>query len=110
MASGDDLLVGTESVPQAEQSLSWRSGYLVFRESTLAEAAAEFNRYNSLRITIADPSVASIRLSGKFRTTDAEAFIRLLEGGFRIQARRSANRIDLVSASAHVGDSRQSLV
>jgi len=86
-------------VPDAavEESLSWRSGYLTFHEDTLRAAVAELNRYNSRKIVIADPAVAGLRLSGKFRTTEYEAFVRLLEGGFPIHAQRLEHQIILTS-------------
>lgn len=82
-----------------EESLSWRNGYLTFREDTLRDAVAEFNRYNSRKIVIEDPAVGSIRLSGKFRTHEYEAFVRLLEGGFPIHARRLDHEIILTSSN-----------
>ena len=98
-ATGDDLLVQNATIPQAEESLSWRTGYLIFRETTLADAVAEFNRYNLRKLVIDDPSVASIRLSGKFRTADFEAFVRLLEGGFPIHAQHAQEQIILTSST-----------
>lgn len=98
-ATEDDLLVQSATIPQAEESLSWRTGYLIFRETTLADAVAEFNRYNLTKIVVDDPSVASIRLSGKFHTTDFEAFIRLLEGGFPIHAQHSQEQIILTAST-----------
>jgi transmembrane sensor len=86
-ASDGDVLVQKTSLPQAEEILSWRLGYLTFRETSLAEAVEEFNRYNTHKIAIADPQVASIRISGTFRPTNYEAFVRLLEEGFSIHAR-----------------------
>jgi transmembrane sensor len=73
-------------------------GYLTFRETPLADAVAEFNRYNEHKIEIADPQVAAIRLSGKFRSTNFEGFVRLLEDGFPIQARHTDDRIILTEA------------
>jgi len=98
-ATEDDLLVQNATIPQAEESLSWRTGYLIFRETTLADAVAEFNRYNLRKLVIDDPSVASIRLSGKFRTADFEAFVRLLEGGFPIHAQHAQEQIILTSST-----------
>jgi len=87
-ASGDDILVQDASLGRAEDLVTWRQGYLTFRETTLAEAVEEFNRYNAHRISIADPKVAAIRISGTFRPANYEAFIRLLRQGFSIHAER----------------------
>jgi transmembrane sensor len=85
-ARDGDVLVEEHSLPQVEEALSWREGYLTFHETTLAEAVSEFNRYNDHKIRISDPAVAAIRISGTFRPTNYEAFVRLLQDGFSIQA------------------------
>jgi transmembrane sensor len=74
------------SSAQLERLLSWREGYLTFHETTLADAVAEFNRYNIHKISIADPRVARIRVSGTFRPTHVQAFVRLLGEGFSVRA------------------------
>jgi len=81
-----DVLVQERSIPEAEEALSWRAGYLTFQETTLAEAVEEFNRYNTHRITIEDPKVAAIQISGTFRPTNYAAFLRLLESGYSIHS------------------------
>jgi transmembrane sensor len=92
---GDGFLIQKKPLPEVEESLSWRTGYVIFHETKLTDAVAEFNRYNLRKIVIQDPTVASIRLSGKFRTTDFEAFVRLLEGGFPIHAQQAQGQIIL---------------
>jgi transmembrane sensor len=57
--------------------LSWRRGVLVFDNTTLADAAAELNRYNSRKLVIADPAIASETIGGTFGTGDIEAFARV---------------------------------
>jgi transmembrane sensor len=54
--------------------LSWRQGVLVFYHTTLAEAAAEFNRYNDRKIVIADAKIGKMEINGTFRTNDVEMF------------------------------------
>lgn len=94
-ARDGDVLVHKESVRQAEEMVSWREGYLTFHDTTLAQAVAEFNRYNVRRITIADPAVAGIRISGTFRPTNYEAFVRLLHDGYAIDVRETGGWITL---------------
>ncbi len=89
------IAVQNKSVPEAEDTLSWRSGYVVFRETALAEAVAEFNRYNERQIVIQDPAVAAIRLTGKFRSTNYEIFVRLLEDTFQVRAHYTDDQIVL---------------
>jgi transmembrane sensor len=94
------LKVQDEPVPQVEDELAWRDGYLVFRETTLADAVAKFNRYSARRIVIADPTVAMMPLTGKFRATNNDAFISLLEQTFHIQAEEGSGQITLRSADS----------
>lgn len=57
--------------------LSWRRGVLVFDNTSLADAAAELNRYNSKKLVIADPAIASETIGGTFGTGDIDAFARV---------------------------------
>lgn len=90
-----DLLVHKESIHEAEQLVSWREGYLTFQNTTLADAVAEFNRYSVRQIKIADPQVADIRISGTFRPTNYEAFVRLLHEGYGINVHETGEGITL---------------
>jgi transmembrane sensor len=94
-ARDEDVLVVRESVSQVEELLSWRQGYLRFRDTTLAQAIEEFNRYNARSITIDDPTIAAIRISGTFRPTNYEAFVRLLGDGYSIRAEDKGDHIIL---------------
>ena len=89
------VLVQEESPAQAEESLSWRSGVLVFHDMTLAEAVAEFNRYNTRQIVIEDPAVAGLRIAGNFRATNVEAFVRLLEHGYPLRVEQQETQVVL---------------
>lgn len=80
------VLVRQKTLAEAETHLSWRSGILMFREQSLANAVAEFNRYSVRKIVIADPAVAALEVEGNFRAHNVEAFVRLLESGFPVRA------------------------
>jgi len=89
------MVVQKSLPPQVEDSLSWREGYLRFHETPLADAVAEMNRYNRPKILIDDPRLAALRISGTFRPTQYEAFVRVLQDGFSIHARTAGERIVL---------------
>ncbi|MBA4805142.1 MAG: FecR domain-containing protein [Brevundimonas sp.] len=57
-----------------DRELAWRAGRIDLAGETLAEAAAEFNRYNARPVVIADPALADERLYGVFRLDDPESF------------------------------------
>jgi|HubBroStandDraft_2_1064218.scaffolds.fasta_scaffold152607_2 transmembrane sensor len=66
--------------PQVLSDISaWRSGMLVFRDTPLAEAAAEFNRYNRTKLVVADAAVANLKIDGTFRTDNVEGFVGMAE-------------------------------
>jgi transmembrane sensor len=93
IASAGDGGVVVEQRPlaEAEDDLTWRQGYLTFHDTSLADAVAEFNRYNAHKIEIQDQSVAAIRISGSFRALNYQAFVRVLGDGFAIHARNTAD-------------------
>jgi len=104
LARGDGgaLLVQHEALPEIERQLSWRAGYLLFRDTPLSEAVAEFNRYNPQQIVIGDPGVGAIRISGKFRPTQYEAFLRLMQKGFAVRTHRAGDAI-VIGGSGNTG-------
>ena len=91
------VLVQEESPARVEESLSWRSGILVFHDITLADAVAEFNRYNTRQIVIEDPAVARLRIAGNFRATNVEAFVRLVEHGYPLRVEQQGDEVILKS-------------
>lgn len=99
-AGPDAVLAEERPISQLEQLLSWRTGRLSFDNSPLADAVAEFNRYNTRKIVIMDPAVAAIRVGGTFRATNVDAFVRLIAGDFPITATRQGQDIVLTGGPA----------
>lgn len=91
------VLLQTRPLAEAEESLSWRQGVLVFRQMTLADASAEFNRYNSRKIVIEDPHVGALHVAGSFHANNVEAFIRLLERGYPLRAEERGDEFVLTA-------------
>lgn len=94
-AQKDAVMVRNEGSAEIQQHMSWRSGLLTFRDTSLADAVTEFNRYNERKIVIEDPAIASLELGGVFRSTNIDPFIALLEQGFPVRAKEEGNRIVL---------------
>jgi len=67
--------------PSLDVATAWRRGEIVFDNWTLIDAAEELNRYSDNHLVIADPQLASLRVSGVFSTKDvpevAKAFATL---------------------------------
>lgn len=97
LAGANGVLVRSGSIEDAERYVDWRNGYLVFRDTALSAAAAEFNRYNTRRLVIGDAAVGELRVGGNFRWSNAEVFVGLLEQAMPVRAERLPDRIVLHS-------------
>lgn len=87
------VLVQNKAPSEADEQLGWRTGVLVFRNESLANAIAEFNRYNTRKIVIEDPSIEALRIEGNFRATNVDAFARILERGYSLHVTAEGERI-----------------
>lgn len=56
----------------------WRTGQIQFSRTSLADIAQELGRYLGKTITIADPSLNSLTISGFLMTSSAEDFLQAL--------------------------------
>lgn len=92
---GTEVTVRRISDSELDALLSWRAGFLVFRDTPLEQAVAEFNRYRTQKIRIEDASIAATRISGKFKADNAQAFLWLLEQGFPISVEEQPGYIGL---------------
>jgi transmembrane sensor len=68
---------------------------LNFKGETVAEAAAEFNRYDTTKIVVADPSIEDFRIGGAFLATNPESFVAALQKLFAIDAEKRSGSVDL---------------
>jgi len=68
--------------------LGWRRGVLIFENATIAEAAAQFNRYNTKKLVVA-PSAAHVAIGGTFPSNNVETFTELAQDvlGLHIEER-----------------------
>jgi transmembrane sensor len=88
---GSSTMVISKPVAAVEDKLTWRDGRLVFDETSLAEVADDFNRYNLQQLLISDPAVAAIRISGTFKASNVEAFVRLLKEAYGLKVELTAD-------------------
>jgi transmembrane sensor len=78
--------VTTMPPAEIEARLAWQPRLLDFTDAPLAEIVAEFNRRNPVRLTLAGPELAQLRLSATFRSDNVEGFVRLMESDFEMRA------------------------
>lgn len=75
--------------------LAWSDGMLAFDGDTLAQAAAQFARYSTVRILIDDPEIAQRRVAGLYSATDPEGFATAVAAGMGLRVERSDGGIHL---------------
>jgi len=87
VATANSLSVRKAPMQAISNRMSWRRGQLVFKHTTLAEAAAEFNRYNQMKLVIADDATGQLKIYGTFRVQDAALFARVAQDvlGLRLE-------------------------
>ena len=79
---------------------AWRSRKLEFRETPLAEAIAEANRYSRVRIELRDAGLADARISGVFDAGRNDSLASALRAYFGLTMERvGEDRILLTSGS-----------
>lgn len=76
--SPDGMRLRELSETEIFRRLGWINGLVIFAGETLAEAVAEFNRYNNRKLAIADRSISLIPIGGQFRTGDVQSFVAAL--------------------------------
>ena len=62
-----------------ERYISWKEGYLIYRQTNLNQVAKELNRYYNIDISFTDPGLALEKISGKLDLKqNAEEVIRII--------------------------------
>lgn len=72
------VVVTTATPDEISRTLAWQAPLLRLGGQTLAELAVEFERRSGQRVILADPSLASLRLGGRFRADDLAGFTHVL--------------------------------
>lgn len=93
--SSSALTVREHVVTEIDGILSWRHGYVSFRDTSLEDAVKEFNRYHRRKMVIADPTIAKINIGGNFRTNNVDAFLGLLQTGFPVTVEQTGDEVVL---------------
>ncbi len=81
------------SAAEIDRALAWRQGGIALNGQTLAQAVAEFNRYNRQRISVDEASVSGLRLAGYFQSTEPGSFVAAVTNTFPVRATRDAEGV-----------------
>lgn len=95
-----DGVVSTSEAPGSAlaRATAWPQGEIVFEDTPLDEAVAEYNRYLERKMTIADPEIARLRIGGRFTSSDPSDFLAALQAVLPVRARSSGAGVVLTHA------------
>jgi transmembrane sensor len=83
--------------PPIDKVTAWQRGQLIFEDTSIRDAAKEFNRYGKRRLAI-DASVPStIRVGGVFRIGDPDSFARAMANAYQLRIIENTNEIKLTT-------------
>jgi transmembrane sensor len=87
LSAGQQVTVVPHELPLARHAnaavaTAWSQGKLVFESTPLSEVIEEFNRYNRRPLSIDDPQLLQLHISGTFSTTDSAQITRFLTQRF----------------------------
>jgi transmembrane sensor len=91
-------LIDVSTNADAEARLAWRDGNIVLQNDTLADAIAEFNRYNAQKIEVADPALLQKRFVGVYHVDQPGQFAEAVKLLLDIPVSVSAQRIVIGAA------------
>jgi transmembrane sensor len=105
LSSGERLKVGTDArvtvdKPSLDKVTAWRRGQLIFDDTSLSEAAAEFNRYGPMTVNIDGAAVGRLRVGGVFRIGDSSSFVRAMADAYHLRVIEHGREIVLTDRQA----------
>lgn len=93
IATSTGLSVMRKMPQELADELAWRRGMLVFRNAPLSDVVRDFNRYNTTKLVIADPSIANVQVVANLRTNDYESFLQIVHDVLRLHVDREGSVI-----------------
>jgi transmembrane sensor len=83
VTDGGDHQVGRIDL---EAATSWTTGRMIFRETPLADAIAEANRYSTRTISLRSEALKELKVDGTFEAGDTEALVAALTALLELRA------------------------
>jgi len=105
LAPGERMTVRADGAPvvdypSVEMATAWRRGEIIFDNTAIVDALAEFNRYGPPYIRIGNPALAKLHISGVFRTHEAYEFARTIGELYRLRLEQHDETLILDSANS----------
>ncbi|HEV2561791.1 MAG TPA: FecR domain-containing protein [Rhizomicrobium sp.] len=92
VATAQSVSVTKKPLHRLNNELGWLGGVLIFDNTTLADAAAQFNRYSQHKLVV-EGSAANLKIDGTFPANDTAAFASIAEHILHLHARNNGSEI-----------------
>lgn len=69
---------------------AWQSGLLAFKSTPLAEVLDELSRYHNVELTLADPALRELKVSGDFPSNDLNGALNVITAALPVKAVRKS--------------------
>jgi transmembrane sensor len=93
VATPGSMSVTRKSPQELADEIAWRRGVLDFRNTRLADAVREFNRYNRTKLVITDLSIADLKVSAEIKNDNVQGFLNVAETMLKLRADWQGNDI-----------------
>jgi len=93
IATSQSVTVIRKQKKELDSVLGWRRGVLTFYRATLADAAREFNRYNTRKIVVVDNAAEAELIDGTFPVNDVDLFGRVAHSVLGAHVQNKGNDI-----------------
>jgi transmembrane sensor len=106
LAAGEQVTVTPDAVSKAKKAdvtaaTAWTQQRLIFEATPLTEVAAEFNRYNTKKLVIADAALRSLGISGVYSSADPGALIGFLRAQPNLEVTETDQEIRVTRRETH---------
>jgi len=79
-----------KTFPNTDSVTAWTKRKIVFENTAMSDAVAEFSRYSAKRVVLVDEALRSRRISGVFASNDLQSLVQFLASDPRIDVREDA--------------------
>ncbi|MDN4503904.1 FecR domain-containing protein [Alteromonadaceae bacterium BrNp21-10] len=73
------------SLDEVQRDLAWQQGMLIFDGENLDKVLDDISRYTTKTFSLADPTLAEVKVSGYFKADDIDGLIKSLHQNFNIK-------------------------
>jgi transmembrane sensor len=106
LSAGEQLTVLPHTITKPTRAdtaaaTAWLQKRLIFEETPLSEVAEEFNRYNRRPLSIDDPELQTLKISGVYSSTDPASLINFLRNQNSIRVVETENQVRVIRREAN---------